>query len=1059
MSRDATSTLPPSQPRAKVTFPLIELSTGPEFQPPVNPLFPVLPPPPPARPTAEPLPLPLFRIFLSRQSCASPEFLCSLDDGSHFQMCKWVGSDALLQLPNHAALFQEFNERDIRAASLFCDYGRAFNSPRRPVEVICQRNSEFLFRVSVSERLAVFVWDSLNDGPWDGLIQDFMTPRTVKVFAEMSPGTDFLLAAASESANFLFESPRRDVVDFVARFHGTVLLAICESDFDWWCSEIEGMGIRVVGYRHDEFARGVIRQFQLSGLFKVVLVPYAILSQDFRFLACFRFDLLLLDNAGRIRNPASRKLNAAMRMQSKSRGVCAETFTPESLDVLGRFLGPDHLGFRSEPVFPMKYLFLPILEHQRPFVEAAQSEWESLKCCQHPRLVQPCETSLGYLDSLTLLSSKFSFLFAFVKENYHTYSISIVFRSKSLKKLFMELCDGKKITYGAESFLTLCQVKKIIESEFTFGVDCDVPRGIRLVTADSLEQRIVLEEKQICAIDSNFEIVADFDAHSCGYTGECLTKNDLREFTHDLETTEGWSDNALMFMVAMLRSLDPPSVFDFPLILFQLGLQIPAFDHSFVLCARGQSWLKPVRPAFPTIEKFKRFRSVFRRSHRILTHMETQLIVRGFGGRPNLVQLPPSHRYSRQEDSRIFEAIIAGQRLPNCDDRVEAIVSPMKSELIMRDFPARLSFQFWTRQEILQLLRALAAYGAQITNLSMRSLHAKTGILTKTGLRVQLWASELTKLLTDQKETLEPISLHVGTPDELVKFGIPETIVLPRDDYRDCLQKMTTNTLLRNAISAILARNTPTAAIEGHSQITYGMCSWLFDKLVEFGVSSRTEFVLCEDGPIRAVLSYDAVNFLTGMHVIPTGVDQEFTGIVAGEATFQRLLRIVATEPTDKQGKPHSLSLELLERAATLQKQKEAERKVRVPKPPPAEPVRMQPVTWTPEVRQMARFPVDTVQQLAAAKQPAGGPRKSHVKSSQLAAMQMSEDFLKTLPHRQPQSPEPPKLDPTPPLANPPIPVAMRDAVRALHAQDGPRRQTVPLPLKKQKSFKELPPV
>jgi hypothetical protein len=159
------------------------------------------------------------------------------------------------------------------------------------------------------------------------------------------------------------------------------------------------------------------------------------------------------------------------------------------------------------------------------------------------------------------------------------------------------------------------------------------------------------------------------------------------------------------------------------------------------------------------------------------------LIVRAFGHTIEVSRLPPSHKYSAEDDSRILSSLLEGHFPLDCDDRIGAIVSIMKSELILSDYPAKFSFQFWTRHEFFRLLRVLGEFGCQITGAARQDLHARTGILTKSTVGVQLWAAELVTQILAQKDTLDPIHLHAGTPKEFVNCGIPESVVLTREDY------------------------------------------------------------------------------------------------------------------------------------------------------------------------------------------------------------------------------------------------------------------------------------
>jgi hypothetical protein len=180
--------------------------------------------------------------------------------------------------------------------------------------------------------------------------------------------------------------------------------------------------------------------------------------------------------------------------------------------------------------------------------------------------------------------------------------------------------------------------------------------------------------------------------------------------------------------------------------------------------------------------------------------------------------------------------------------------------------------------------------------------------------------------------------------------------------------------------------------------------------MARFGVSMQSELLLDPTGPFRAILSSSAVDYLSGRYSI------ESEPLFLARDDFLRAIGALQADAPAKPVKPHSLSIELLERAVFLQKQKKAERKQRRVKPQP-ETAFPAPIAWVP----VPEAPPDAPQE----PQKPAGQRKVLLQSSKRAAVQMDEQFLRRLPHRQRPSGnrEPGEALLTQPIAVPAVPL------------------------------------
>ena len=181
-------------------------------------------------------------------------------------------------------------------------------------------------------------------------------------------------------------------------------------------------------------------------------------------------------------------------------------------------------------------------------------------------------------------------------------------------------------------------------------------------------------------------------------------------------------------------------------------------------------------------------------------------------------------------------------------------------------------------------------------------------------------------------------------PPDVLRLGIPITIPLTYDEYRPILQNLETNVLIGHAVDCMLARNAPETCV-GNGNCNYQMCSLLFQKIrVEYGLSYRNELLLLPDCPFRIEHSKPVIDFLTNKFPVRMGItEDQLPNYFTNNVTFQNFIRSIinpssstittsSKEPSkdQKNGRGYTLSPALLQRAAELQQQRNAEKKSRI---------------------------------------------------------------------------------------------------------------------------------
>ena len=896
---------------------------------------------------------PLAKIFISRQFMGDTEFLCSFDDDTDFQMCRWVMSASLRQVANYGPHLQMFNERYNDYEYWTC--GNFRNSPMSKLEVVAQRDGEFLFRVNVGD-MNVFVWDGLNGSSWDELIHEFMEVRRPSRNEKLSDGAEFLRRSHS---GFIFEGDRADVGAFVQDCEKNVVIVCDESQFENWCRILETK-VCVVGYRGDAFSRGIARQFQIVGRNEVVLMTYPALKDDIVFLEEFGFGAVIFDGAEKVRRSDGSWGNAFRRMKGSIKGCLGSRITKDGLEVLKQIIGDKCETFFSFAGSPMKYFAVRPTTDQAASIKAATSDWRRLKCCQHPLTVQIPDGRPRH-QLLSLLSSKFQFLLDFIRKHRNQRTISVVFRDKKLRSYFAELLDLEKIPYGddacAELGLRLLLSYPGSHPDLVFSVDGDIPDSVRLVELGTIEHRIIIEENKSLAQPRVLTIVDD-SMHDIGtledyapapgleQCDEYMTQDEVRRIKKQAISGDFHGKLVIAFIIAMFRHIQPSLVLKYPLLIYQLALHVSNFDISIILCDRKEDWAAPVSSLFTEADGFRRFKSVFNNSENTLNKIEQVLIARAFGQRMLLDKLPPNYYYTSVMDGEIVATLNSGAIPVNCHDRVGEIIFAMKSELLTRGFTDRFCPQFWTKPEILQVLTVIGELGSQITGFTSTNFHAKTGLMSKTPESMQLFATDLIMRLTKRKQPTETVIVKSCAPPSVLRHGIPITISLTYDEYRPILQNLETNVLIGHAVDCMLSRNAPERCV-GKGNWNYQMCSLLFQKIrVEYGLSYRNELLLLPECPFRIEHSKPVIDFLTKKFPVRMEITEEqLPNYFTNSVTFQNFVRsiinpsssTITTSGKDpskdqKNGRGYTLSPALLQRAAELHQQMNAEKKSRIAK-------------------------------------------------------------------------------------------------------------------------------
>lgn len=884
---------------------------------------------------------PLTRIMMSRQLPFGIDFLCSFDDDTNFQMCQWVSANNLRSIPNYAQHLQYFNEKNTDVP--IWTNGNFRNSPLSAVEVIAQNDSEFLFRVNTGD-MNVFVWDHTNGTASDALIHDFLKELTT-VPHKLSEGTAFLTKSTD---NFIFEGDKTEVASFI-QLSGKNTVIVCEeSEFENWCILLE-QRVKIVGYRGDDFSRGIARQFQMKGQKEVVLMTYSSMKSDIRYLEEYHFDIVIFDSAEKIRSPNCSLADALRRLNADIKGAVGVKIQKCGLSALKEILGDKCQVYLHPVQESLKCLMLPPTTEQIHWIKACTSDWSRIKCCQHPLTVHlPDGRPRQHL--LSTLSAKFVFLLDFVRQYRNQRMISIVFHSKSLRKYFGELLDTMKIPYGDENSceiaIQLCLGRPGRNKDVIFSVDGETIGAIRLIVEGSIEHRILIEEnsalakpKVLITLDASLSEVDSTKPYLPfpGLEGcdNFLTLNDILNLRKEAMAGNFSANLVSSYVIALFRRTPPHLVFQYPLLIYELSQVVQNFDLTLILCEKRPDWLTPITAMNPEVESFRRFKNLFKHSTRTLEKIEQLMIGREFGKHKSPLKLPPNYYYTEEQDTEIIESLTTGRIPVNCAKRIHEVITIMKSELLGSGFVKRYCPPFWTKPEVMQLLTAMGEFGSQITNFTLTNMHAKTCLMSKTAENLQEFGVDLLAQFSRRKQALETVVVQSHAPPKLLKCGIPSTISITYDEYRPIFQNIETHTLIGTAVDCMLAKTISNAC---SCNLDYQMCSRLFHKIrVEFGMSFRNELLLSPDSPFHVERSHGARDFLTGKFPVRVGISSnELPECFTNDSTFQQFVRSIVdpssstpTKESPKSNRGYTVSPALLRRVAELQQQTDAEKKTR----------------------------------------------------------------------------------------------------------------------------------
>jgi hypothetical protein len=168
-------------------------------------------------------------------------------------------------------------------------------------------------------------------------------------------------------------------------------------------------------------------------------------------------------------------------------------------------------------------------------------------------------------------------------------------------------------------------------------------------------------------------------------------------------------------------------------------------------------------------------------------------------------------------------------------------------------------------------------------------------------------------------------------------------------------------------MDAIVARGSPDGASANYPHYTDRMCMWLFERLSQFGISSRNEFLLFPSNPFELQMTPSLFRFLTGRYTFPNSAIPDF---ISSDRAYQNFLRSVCGSQYENK----KITFGTIP-ATYTEREQFSQRSVSSPNLQCSVPANLTPIK--------KRLIADD----------------KRVKPSQIIAMKMDTEFLKTLPH------------------------------------------------------------
>lgn len=977
----------------------------------------------------------IWKAYLSRSNGSDIEFLVSLTDFQHKRMCKWMSVNDLRNYDNFFQQINYVNRQNAQNEFLNVISRKLELSPLEKIEILSKDKNEYLFKYNYNG-CGLFFWDNPKNENLIELTQKF-DQRELNLLNEKKPLNESECNELNDDLKFLrglkqdesciFMGEKSNVSTFLSSFNGSALIITEDEQYKSWCELLELNKIRFAGYNGDKFTRAMKRQYQLKSNM-IILANYKAMFKDFMFFDD-NFDLLVIDNAQKIKNINGRRYNIISSIKYKSCIFIASVLTLNFHNIwkgISKNSGKTYFGKTS---YITKHIFLLPTENQLELYKKNIND--RLKISNHCLLIDGIEILFQDFDRHQLLlnlSSKFIFMLEIVKRVKTDECIYVHSKSKRFLSLFEELCKFENIrtkyldkeeNNDLNPNVILCNNPP--KSGVIYSFDTELPNSYRLVTYGTIEHRLLSEASLLRnvynepiysipvpkKIDKTFEydIIEHkfFDFTPLIQENENIFETTKQAIMHLCKFGYSGKNQYETFIVlSLLRAINPAKISEFPLLLQKLIPNIPNCNLSLAICNNKKMWVKPLKHLFSNFELsgIKMIREhIFHSAEHILLKIEHRHIVLIFKQYFNEFKFQSLKDYDNS-DIQLVSSLMEGIEPINKEKRINEIISFMKSEILLINSTDRFILPFWTKYEIKHVINTISNFGASLVSQNPTLFHSKTRILSKSTYDISDLVSKILTLLSSQIN-YNPISLNLIVPSEYLLNGIVNDYLIEPDIVYELKLHINQNLKVKNLFEYYKTQS-PFDNI--NYELTNASCLVFFSFITKFGLLNRERYVMSPSFLPSKNLTQTEINILNGKHPIyPKETQSLFPFYLVNDYQFQLFLERIScfkvndvkiNEGTNIQKPNENIFYPNLLKQNKLQEneithfympQKFSDHNAIKIVPP------------SPYQIQASHFPKN--QQLNSISLSETN-KQSQIRASQETARRMTEDFLRTLPHR-----------------------------------------------------------